>query len=270
MKSATVALSLAVLLAGCDDGELDRDTAAEAIQAHLVALAPNAWAPESADVAVSEILLVDEHAREARFRLVTAGEEPDSSSVYTARFSRADAGWSLAAYGAQMPHLVADIVATERSLPYEPLSDFLEEVESLASQWQMERLDAWTEAIQAGRRGEYRRAYQEYRTGPDEELLRSMVRDSIGDAPDSIAWGVVGDADRRRLLIWARLRSDTTVVCAQPITRDGSIPTEFYWIDDDYDYTPTCRSGPGRTYNMMTAFESVLEEIVSAGGFLHP
>lgn len=261
------ALVFAVLafVPGCSS-ELDRGTAAELLEGHVEALAPNTLDGETFTIAVQEILTSSDVHREVRFRTISARVDSsgvarrDTGQVTTAHFQRSDEGWSISRYGLGMVDAVARIVAEEWEAEYEDLLPTAKAMRRAARAWSTQQLQRLQESEVVFDRA----VWEAFQRGISEDGLRTAMQ-SAGDDLSAFEWGIAGEATDSAVA-WVRRADSSEVVCAFRVGDADSRSLQYFWVDETW---VTC-SGAERTYTEIDAVDDARAWILENGGILYP
>lgn len=260
-----VALIAGAVLA-CSE-ELSRTQAAELLRGHLEAVGPSVHHPDSFRVEVVEVLTSSDVLREVRFRAIFLGVDSagmfaeDASRVLTAVLQRSDRGWALARYGEKMADYVALTLAAEWGHAYRGLLESVEELRSVASDWEIDRLEEATDADATDGYARFRRIWEDYERGIERSVLQALAEEKGIGVPEGAEWSIdrpLGSAS----ILWARFVGDTLVTCATRLGAATKDNIRFWWVDH---IGVTCRGRTPVVYNNATAVDSARSYIARNG-----
>jgi len=266
-----VVLLLAGLPLSCAD-DLSRRHAAHLIEGHLRSVAPDVLYSKTVGIEIREVLRSAEHTREVRFNAVFRTKTASSGQSnprtlfnrhreLSAFFQRSDRGWILARYGEPMKDVVARLWHFQVRSQYMSLLDALSTLGVEATLWESERVERL--------RSEEPGAWAEYLAGISEGALNQRVMRKNLKIPVGVRWGVLSAPNTQFYsILWARLLSDSNVVCARRIgtrAEDKYPPIEFNWMG-----IKTMLKCKGRRVNFSpyTATEEGLDLIERSGDIL--
>ena len=265
-------LLFAGLLVSCAD-DLSQRSAADLIEEHFRSIAPDVINSLTVGIVIRRMLLSGDHTRDVRFNAVfrdnsTNSGEISRSFLFTqsrelnAFFQRSDRGWTLAKYGEPMKDLVARLWHFQVRSQYINLLETLSTLGIEATAWESERV----ERLRSKQPG----AWAEYLAGISEGELNQRVMRKNLRIPVGVRWGVLSAPNTRFYsILWARLVSNSAVVCAKRIgtrAEERYPPIEYNWMG-----TKTMLKCKGRrvNFNPYTATEEGLDLIERSGGILY-
>lgn len=268
-----MSLFMAGWLLACTDDLIPRRTA-DLIEDHIRSVAPDVLLPYIMSFEIKETLVAGEHSRGVRLSVAFRVDPKIARSKKTSHFfdhpieliaffQRSDKGWVLARYGEPMKSMMARLWHFQIRSLYSNLVGTVSKLGIEASRWEGERV--------VKLRSHQPVAWGEYLSGiPEIELIHRTISNKV-KIPIGVEWGVLSAPNSRFYsVIWAKLLSDPSVICARRIgsrAEDRYPPLEFNWLSETTRVK--CR-GRRIDFNPYTATRDGLELIKKSGGLLPP